>query len=40
MVKRIAVVVAILTLPALLGVTIDASVDDAAKQANFTVHEW
>jgi hypothetical protein len=38
MVKRIAVVVAILALPALLGVTISASVDE--KQASFTVHEW
>jgi hypothetical protein len=40
MVKRITVVVAILALPALLGVTISASVDETGKQANFTVHEW
>jgi hypothetical protein len=39
MIRRIAIVVAILVLPALLGVTISASVDDAAK-ATFTVHEW
>src|SRR4030095_10688799 len=39
MIARIAIVVAILVLPALLGVTIRASVDDAAK-ATFTVHEW
>src|SRR5215471_1288076 len=40
MIKRIAVVVAILTLPALLSISINASIDDTAKQGNFTVHEW
>jgi hypothetical protein len=38
MVKRIAVVFAILALPAILGITLDASVDDT--KATFTVHEW
>jgi len=40
MVKRLAAFFAILALPVFLGVTISASVDDATKQANFTVHEW
>ena len=40
MVKRIAIVIAILALPALLGITINASVDESARQAAFTVHEW
>lgn len=39
MVKRIAVVFAILVLPAILAITINASVDDT-RQATFTVHEW
>ena len=40
MFKRIAIVIAILGLPALLGITINASVDESARQAAFTVHEW
>jgi len=40
MLKRIAVVVAILALPALLAVTISAAVDENAKSVNLTVHEW
>src|SRR5215510_11761348 len=39
MVKRISFIFAILVLPAILGISINASVDDT-KQATFTVHEW
>jgi hypothetical protein len=39
MVKRISAVVAILLVPALLGISIGASVD-TAKSADLTVHEW